>query len=553
MSLKRIVLLLATIFTAYSCSVFNQSDVQKRTVKGCLTHIVNVDEDLTDLLVRYEVSVADLKPHNPDIEYELQPGDYVYIPKKVIGSRDVSDVRKEVDMLQEMQQDKQNEQEAEEQESETSESVMVYKEHIVASGETFYSISRMYGITVAEIQSHNEDVVQNAMSIGTVLKIPSHTTVVKKEEVGAPASFDKPSIPDADEHSFYNSNYEPISFDNGATGALNVSLLLPLIDTQGEQSVNFVQFYQGFLVGLDSLRNEGVNISLNVINTDKESVVADNIINTKALDGSDIIIGPVYDEQFCKVSEYASYHSIPIISPLAKVSCGDDFVFQVAPDDATKYEKLRELVEGRNVIYFSTNSDDKEFIDAMRVICGDSITTIPFNIKAAPDSYADKLSTRKENVFLIAPTTMQLADAVISKVGAIKMFAGASVVKSIATPRIARMTGLDPSMFYSADLSYITSYHYDRTNKKVRTFDKEYMEFFGELPTLYSYRGYDVALFFVGSLKEFGKDLRDSLDDYSISTLQVAYRFTPEGRDGKYINREWARVSYTPSYEIIVE
>ena len=535
---KEISLLLLVVLLFQGCFALNVTQQKKRKVNGCLTHIVNIGEDLPSIMIRYEILAEDLKIYNPAIEHDLKPGEYIYIPKKLIGDAPQDELRRDIEAVR---AEKQGEIEANKPKEDITPvdeptTELIYNKHIVTAGETFYSISKLYDLTVAQLQSHNENVIQNAISVGTALNIP--IKIIGEE--GATS-----------DRGVYD-EYNQISFDPGSD-RINISLILPLKGENGIQSDNFAQFYQGFLVGVDSLRNEGVNISLNVLNSDKQNIVSDRIIRSGELDGSDIIIGPVYDEQFCKVAEYAADNSIPIVSPLAKVSCESKFAFQVSPDDITRYDKLKNALTDKNIILLSTENDDSTFVAAMDSLCNGSIKVVPFNIKSAPRSYIHHLSNTRANVFLIATTDPQEADGVISKVGAIRVFAGASVVSSISTAKIARMSNIDPSILYNANLSYVTSYHNDRTSKIVREFDSKYMTLFGDIPSLYSYRGYDVALFFVGSLKEFGEEFSYYIENYSTTTLQVAYRFNRNSNGGKFVNQEWMLINYTPTYEIIVK
>ncbi|MEG1935395.1 MAG: hypothetical protein RR141_05320, partial [Rikenellaceae bacterium] len=107
--------------------------------------------------------------------------------------------------------------------------------------------------------------------------------------------------------------------------------------------------------------------------------------------------------------------------------------------------------------------------------------------------------------------------------------------------------------FFSANVCYVTSYHVDRTSRAVVDFDRHYLGMFGGLPTLYSYRGYDVAMFFIGSMKEFGSDFYNYIADYYTTILQVTYRFNQKNPNSLLTNKEWMYVNYTPSYDIIVK
>lgn len=527
---------------------------QKRRVKGCATHVVNFGEDIASILNRYEVSIADLEEYNPMIKNGLKIGELIYIPQKRIGSATKEQINNDLKTLgksvqPEVTEVKEVEPLVKIEPKVEKKSKGEFLEHTVKKGETFYSISRSYGVTVASIHETNPDVSQDDMRIGTVLKIylPGDNAVQSDEEPeNIPAVTNETDVYNAPIATRKVQKFEDVS------NAIKVSLLLPL-KSDAAATRQFVEFYNGFLVGLDSLKNEGVSVVLNVINTDKSMHIVDVILQSGELDNSDIIIGPVYDEQFCQVAKYAADRAIPIVSPLASVSCNNKYIFQVAPSEDSKYEKLKSVLFDKNVILFSSSNDDAEFVAKMKEYSGGNFKTLPFNVKTKPDSYVSELDSKRENIFLVAAQDEQNADAIISKIGAIRMFAGGKVVRTIASPKVARLSGIDPAILFSADVSYVTSYHVDRTSKAVVDFDRRYLNMFGGIPTLYGYRGYDVAMFFIGSMKEFGSDFYNYIADYYTTVLQVTYRFNQKNSNGMLINREWMYVNYTPSYDIIVK
>ena len=50
--------------------------------------------------------------------------------------------------------------------------------HKVVQGETLFSISRKYGVSVADIKNENENLLKNGLQSGQILKVKSNTTVV---------------------------------------------------------------------------------------------------------------------------------------------------------------------------------------------------------------------------------------------------------------------------------------------------------------------------------------------------------------------------------------
>ena len=96
----------------------------------------------------------------------------------------------------------------------------------------------------------------------------------------------------------------------------------------------------------------------------------------------------------------------------------------------------------------------------------------------------------------------------------------------------------------------ISTYHAKRDSEVVRDFDSRYIETYGMLPSLYSYRGYDAAMIFVAGMRS---DIEYRMLDKRYAPLQTEYKFRQTGEGGRYVNQEWMRVNYNSNYTITLE
>ncbi|MFI3321166.1 MAG: LysM peptidoglycan-binding domain-containing protein [Rikenellaceae bacterium] len=514
---------------------------QRRKVKGCVTHVVNYGENLLSVIERYGVTLDDLKEYN-SISDDVSAGDMLYIPRKRIGKADVNELAEDIAELKAKYSPEPESEEIADDDAPKTKLVerIENRQHIVKAGETYYSISKQYEVSVEDIEAANPDIYQNDISIGTAINVP--IKVIEEVVEGG--------IMDQESANFENIPNRTSYRFNQYNNAFKVSLLLPLVN-ESRQSKQFTEFYQGFLIGLDSLKNEGVSAEVNVINVEKDSKYLDHILNSGELDGSDIIFGPIYSDQVGKVAERYQMQGIPVVSPLAAVDSSAPNIFQVSPGESQKYDKLRSYFIGKKVVVFTTDNDDRELIDVISTFEKDSMFVEVFDNKKNADAYALEIGDAANVVYVCAAQDEMVADAIISKIRMIRMFANYKNVSTVASSKTARMTNIDPAVLFSANVLYVTSYHADRINPEVKYFDNRYIRQFGSTPSLYSYRGYDVALFFLGSLKEFEEDFNEYIEDYHTTILQVTYRFNRENGTGKMVNEEWMLVNYTPEYEII--
>ena len=84
------------------------------------------------------------------------------------------------------------------------------------------------------------------------------------------------------------------------------------------RSMSFLQFYEGFMMAAESLRDtEGLKLDLTVIDvTDNVSSAHQAVSQIEGKD-FDLIVGPFFGKSFAVVEEYAKAHHIPVVNPLS--------------------------------------------------------------------------------------------------------------------------------------------------------------------------------------------------------------------------------------------
>ncbi len=570
----------STAETTTAENAIGQLFKKKKNKKKYIIHTVNVGENLLSILERYGVPLSVVLESNPQLlTRDLVRGEQLKIDKSAVNTVTPEQIREEmakgikdfedrasvpatetdskkkrpemqvspgrpvmqIPLKDSTEQDTQSINEEQQNEQE-------YIEHKVAQGETLFSLSRQYKVTVPDIRFANPEALKDGLKAGSTIRIP-----VKKAETDS-SFVEYEGLADQNK---YDTDGEEVkkpvkNFDSPST-PIQIALLLPMTD-EGKQADQFTELYQGLLLALDSLKREGISTHLELFDTQKSLEKVNSIISSGALANVDLIIGPVYEKEFCEVAAYAKSKAIPIVSPLAAVGCENPYIFQMAPIEEHRWDKAKTFLQDKNVILYESTQDDKEFVNQIKTILPPGYKTHPFDPKEKPELIGEMLDSNKETVFIVAPETEQLADAMLSKLSAIKKTAFSPKPMSVfGSSKFTRMTALDPAYFFLLNLRYITSYHVDRTNEEVLRFDSNYIKTFGAVPSLYSYRGYDIAMFFIGSLKEFGSEFYTYIDDYYTTILQVRYKFHRSAPEQGFKNEEWMMVNYTPSYNIIVQ
>ena len=196
----------------------------------------------------------------------------------------------------------------------------IYVKHIVDAGESLKSIAKLHKVKTADIIDNNE--IEKRLYYKQLLYIPIFYNQQENRSKPLDVSIQK---------QIENSS------ELKDSSVLNIALLMPYFlvkndtmfndfeDTTGIPYIYYkgsevaLSFHLGIELALDSLRKQGKNICLRTFDTNKDTLKVHQIVNSKVLENMDIIIGPLYANNFrilCK--KYGDDTTKILISPLSK-------------------------------------------------------------------------------------------------------------------------------------------------------------------------------------------------------------------------------------------
>ncbi len=100
--------------------------------------------------------------------------------------------------------------------------------------------------------------------------------------------------------------------------ALHLSILLPFQakNTKLDQGAErFVEFYEGCLLAAYDLQAEGQPLVLDVYDTEKNTSIVRQLIDSNRLAGTQAVIGLAYPLQLMQVMPWAMEHQVPVLAP----------------------------------------------------------------------------------------------------------------------------------------------------------------------------------------------------------------------------------------------
>lgn len=481
--------------------------------------------------------------------------------------------------------------------------------HTVRKDETLYAIAKAYNVSQDEIMRANsltKDVLRNKQTLLIPQRKSPPAAAANKKETRLPEpQMEKvtPSVPPrtvpAEPTVTFPSSYgQPqqggkiVSTTTDTIAApqqsgpdyrsgqlreidrnapINMAILLPM-QAGMRSNDKFSEYYKGILLGLNALKAEGVSVNARFLNTGASEEKVRDHIRSGALDKADIIIGPVYAEAFGPVAEYAARQGVPVVSPLGAVGAEDNsYVYEAPPAEERTYKRIFEMFGGRSgspseganlILIDHVEYPDTAALAQIEAALGDRVSTLSFTGTRTQSHAMDVrlnavLDKDRNNIVFVPVNRVDALEGVLSHLSSINTN-GRYRITVVGTPRWAWIGNINLDLFYKLNVHYPASYHADRSNPAVAEFYREYMDSFGELPSPYAFRGYDVVRYFGGALKRFGSDMPDRISNggYTPGLLQVGYDYRQTGSGngvgGKYRNVAWPIVNFRPDYTIQV-
>lgn len=385
----------------FATSVFGQNYTKHKVAKG---------ETITQIAQKYKVTPYDIYKLNPDSQSGIQPDAILLIPKSIekVTSNEVPFKEKTYTVkAKETLYSIAKENNVEISDLEEANpflktdglqpgqvlKIMKYEEppkvqmgtkilstHEVVAGDTKYSISKKYGISVEELEKQNPEIKDN-LPVGFKLKINSSEKAVVPAEVVKPKtevykgntleytvksgetmySLTKllglseasliglnPSLKEGVKEGMILKVPATLSFSKETKNSLKdltksissqkrkeLVLFLPFnaskIQNDTVTSISerlkkdkflnmTLDFYAGALMAIDSAKVLGMNLDIKIYDSQetKNSTSALSVISNNDFSSTDAVIGPFYQVNVEKVADALENKNIPVISPLSR-------------------------------------------------------------------------------------------------------------------------------------------------------------------------------------------------------------------------------------------
>ena len=485
---------------------------------GYVAYKVAPQETLYGIASQNNLTIDQLVNINPILKEGLKAGQWIYLPGKMVKDTPITST----DFIR----------------------------HLVQRRETLYSISKQYDVDIKDILKinpgldgtlrKNEIILIPKKGTGTITEKPLDDVIVQGREINLEAvepvekSGNCVNMP---HHQVFNVALL-IPFQLSYTDSISLgdagSLKLP----SEYRSFDFIQFYEGALIAADQAAAKGLQVKMNVYDTDAGNGTSktSQLLSSRSLTGMDLIIGPFFANSFEQVAAYAKNQRIPIVNPLSERSEileKNPYVIKMQPSAWSVYSnvanKIAKAYPGAQFTIMRRNDTENK---SMASVIQSTLNQTLYNpgqlheviySVASESGLMRSLVSGRPNVIFMLTSDKALIPALLRKLNDVRTKYDITVVG------LADWQSMEMDLKYLNNLNahffapWFVDYSSENTTQYIQEFRRRYE---GEPEQLrYAYQGYDFTRYFLDAMYNFGPEFLSCLSEIRNPMLSSDFRF----------------------------
>ena len=506
----------------------------KESQKGETFHTLQAGETLYKLTTMYNVSAKDICEANPGLSAEnFRIGQVILIPQKEEKEVAVQTPPVEQSNIQ-------------------GPVVPRCKDmHKVKRKETIFSVSREYGISEQELIAANPE-LKKGMKKGQFLCIPypAATTVQPTQKE------DPYAIPPSNSELFRKSKETPKEMST-----IKAALILPF-----QEDKRMVEYYEGFLMAVDSLKRTGTSLDLYVYDSGKDISTLNTILAKNEMKKMDIIFGPMHQNQIKPLSDFAEKNDIRLVIPFSQKGeevFNNPAVYQINTPQSYLYSEVYEHFTRQfphaHVIFIEPAIADKEkaeFISGLKQELkskGVSMQTV--NESATKETLKAALRNDKENIFIPTSSTNVLLIKALPQLTLLVRDNPEQNIHLFGYPEWQIYTKDHLDSFFELDVYFYSSFYTNTLFPAAVQFTNNYHKWYSKDLTSkfpnYAMLGFDTGFFFLKGLSRYGSELENNLPKMNLTPIQTGFKFQRVNNWGGFINKKVFFIRFTKNFELV--
>ena len=460
---------------------------------------------------KFGISVPQLEALNPNLGASLNEGQQLNVPNIIVSDK------------KQIEEDQ-------------------FGYYIVKASEGFYRLEKKLGLSKELLVSLNPELEIEGLKLGMVLRVP------------------KSSVKDIETALVFTTTLSDSLVD---LTVKNIGLLLPFktksIDSDSlflareqlkrDGYINLsTDFYSGVAIAIDSAKQLGISVNLDVFDTNAKALDVKTILNETDFSKYDLILGPITSKNLELTAQHVLKDNIPVVSPFVNSKKSYSNLFQTIPDldwmrsKMVSYVKTDTIPHRTLIIYDSKNTStvtylkkafpsaslitsktDKDGVeqfylmleDVQKVLLpGRTIVFLESNNEGFVSNVTSMLNAMNGLTTLVDDNETEIQrDILLMTTSKNKAFEG----KNVSNYDLSNLHFQYPAINFNMELP--------------SAFQEKYLIKFGTFPNKYAIRGFDLTMDLLLRLSRFGT-LYERVTDIQTSYIGNKFKYTLQPNGG---------------------
>lgn len=511
-----------------------------KPVRVVTLHAVKKGDTIYGISKSYGITPSQLEEWNPGIRENLKPGMRIYVSEPLaMTSAVVTQSAKAA---------------ATPAATSTPAPAKTPGRYKVKKGETFYSVAHKHGLSVAQLEEANPGL--GILKEGQELIIPSEGATERQKLSVSTDSEPVTATP--------SENTAPAVV---ASKDVNIAVMLPFMlensDRQRQAQI-YLEFYKGFLLAVDSLRNSARPINIYAYDTAGSADTVRKILSRPEMKDIQVFIAPENEKQLEMIAKYADGSNASVLNMFA-VRDGSykryASMLQATIPHQDMYQKAVEAMtrdmEGRNVVVVNPDgreADKKEFVDMLKASLmkkGIPVTVINYDVNLDPAQLADFDRSKKYAFITTSSRQPELNRVLPTLIEFREQLSDADPLRLFGYPEWTTFRGETLNNMHLANTYVYSRFYTVPEDPWAEKLEKKFIADYGTPMGSYVPRqgllGFDTGLFLLKWL-ENAPDLNEARNSIiTYNGVQNGFHFVRPDRAAGLVNNDLYFVNFRPS------
>ncbi|MPM05636.1 hypothetical protein SDC9_51926 [bioreactor metagenome] len=408
--------------------------------------------------------------------------------------------------------------------------------HTVVSGETLYSIAKKYLLTLAQLKTLNPG-ISDEISIGQQIIVGYNSSSAGIVKTDSTCNCDHPA----------------------KLKEYNVALLIPLYldrasfrnfdkdnhdDNEWYNNISFsyIQFYEGLKFALDTLTASGLNVNLFVFDLDETEAKYNKVMSDPAMKNMQLIIGPFQGKYLDSISKFSYENKIPMVncflSGQTELKEINPYFFNPITSIEFQMKGLAsfykdERAESNIIIAYQAGGFEEDaamMLDSfLREVGYPSWKLVNLSESGLKGATSQFVGGKRENILVMMASGEMYVENLIRSLNEFKDNFNISLY---GLPGWLNYDIIDLEFLEYQNTHFFSSSFIDFERSEVRDFAKRFQKRYKTDPDKLAYAGYDLGLYFLSALNNYGPKFYRCIDKIDAPMLATKLDFSFSQSDG---------------------